>query len=72
VIQTPEFVARAAIMSLNKTDTRASLSRITHGDACAASRIFQAAMWCSALETKAAALTLSLENVVFLQSRKRF
>jgi pimeloyl-ACP methyl ester carboxylesterase len=29
VIQTPEFVARAAIMSLTKTDTRASLSRIT-------------------------------------------
>jgi pimeloyl-ACP methyl ester carboxylesterase len=29
VIQTPEFVARAAIASLNETDTRASLSRIT-------------------------------------------
>ena len=33
---------------------------------------FQAAKWYSTLETKAAAPTLSLENVVFLQSRKRF
>jgi hypothetical protein len=33
---------------------------------------FQAAKWYSALETKVAAATLSLENVVFLQSRKRF
>jgi hypothetical protein len=32
---------------------------------------FQAANWYSALETKVAAATLSLENVVFLQSRKR-
>jgi hypothetical protein len=37
-----------------------------------ASRIFQAAKWYSALETNVAAATLSLENVVFLQSRKRF
>jgi aryl-alcohol dehydrogenase-like predicted oxidoreductase len=36
------------------------------------SRIFQAARWYSALETRAAAPTLPLENVVFLQSRKRF
>jgi len=33
---------------------------------------FQAANWYSALETKVASPTLSLENVVFLQSRKRF
>jgi hypothetical protein len=37
----------------------------------AASRIFHAAGWHSP-ETRAAARTLSLENVVFLQSRKRF
>ena len=37
-----------------------------------ASDSIQAAMWYSALETKVAAATLSLENVVFLQSRKRF
>ncbi len=33
---------------------------------------FQAAKWQSALETKVAAPMLSLETVVFLQSRKRF